>query len=180
MKIVAISGSLRKHSSNAALLRAVRRVAPAGVSIELYEGLDRLPHFNPDLDLEGQPPPASAAELRALLIASDGVVVSSPEYAHGVPGALKNLLDWLVSTGELAHKPVALLNASPSGGMYAQTSLVETLRTMGWRFVEEASLVTPFVATRIVGEIEDAETLGRIQAAVETFVRTAESALSSR
>ena len=171
MKLVAISGSLRKNSSNAALLRAVRRVAPEGVSIEMYESLDALPHFNPDLDVEGQQAPASVAELRALLIGCDGVVISSPEYAHGVPGALKNMLDWLVSTGELAHKPVALLNASPSGGMYAQTSLVETLRTMSWRFAEEASLTTPFLATRIAGEVEDAESLSQIRTSLEAFVR---------
>lgn len=148
MKIVAVSGSLRSESSNAALLRAVARVAPPGVEVVTYDGVGRLPHFNPDLDVEGTEPRAAVAELRALLTGSDAVVISSPEYAHGVPGALKNMLDWLVSTGELAGKPVALLNASPAGGTYAQAALVETLKTMDWRIVEEASLIEPFVTRR--------------------------------
>jgi len=171
VKLVAISGSLRGESSNAALLRAVERVAPAEVQVTIYEGLGQLPHFNPDLDAEGQQPPASVAELRALLTGSDGIVISSPEYAHGVPGVMKNLLDWLVSTGELVEKPVALLNASPSGGMYAQASLLETLRTMNWRVVDEASLVEPFVTRKIVGELTDPAALERLRTAVEAFVR---------
>ena len=176
MKITAISGSLRKRSSNATLLRAVARVAPADVSVVFYEGLERLPHFNPDLDGEEQLPPGPVAELRAQLIGSDAVILSSPEYAHGVPGALKNMLDWLVSTGELAGKPVALFNASPAGGAYAQASLVETLRTMNWRVVEEASLLEPFVASRIVAEIDDEAVLGRIRSALEALVRAAGAA----
>src|SRR5687768_3855814 len=112
MKIVAISGSLRSASSNGVLLRAAARIAPEDVSIVLYDGLGRLPHFNPDDDREGAEPPAEVGELRRLLIKADGVLISSPEYAHGVPGVLKNMLDWLVSTGELSGKRVALLNAS--------------------------------------------------------------------
>jgi chromate reductase, NAD(P)H dehydrogenase (quinone) len=171
VKIVGISGSLRRESSNAALLRAVARVAPAGVEVTIYEGLGELPHFNPDLDGEDQQPPAAVSDLRALLIGSDGILISSPEYAHGVPGVLKNLLDWLVSTGELVGKPVALLNASPAGGSYAQASLLETLRTMNWRVVDEGSLVEPFVTRRIAGELTDPAALERLRMAVEAFVR---------
>lgn len=169
MKIVAISGSLRSESSNAALLRAAARVAPAGVQVVAYDGVGRLPHFNPDLDAEGTEPPAPVAELRALLTGSDAVVISSPEYAHGMPGALKNMLDWLVSTGELAGKPVALLNASPAGGTYAQAALVETLKTMDWRIVAEASLIEPFVKRRIAGELTDGEALERLRVAIEAL-----------
>ncbi len=79
------------------------------------------------------------AELRTILAAADGVIVSSPEYAHGVPGSLKNALDWLVSSGELIDKPVLLLNAAPAGGTHAQESLRETL-TMLSANVLEASL----------------------------------------
>src|SRR5438034_9267292 len=106
--IVAICGSLREHSSNLALLQAAVRVAPAGVRIIIYDALGRLPHFNPDLDQEGAAPPPSVAELRHSLIVAAAVLISSPDYAHGVPGAGKNMLDWLVSTGELVGKPVAL------------------------------------------------------------------------
>jgi NAD(P)H-dependent FMN reductase len=135
MKIIAICGSLRAQSSNRALLQAAVKAAPEGMEVTIYEGLAGLPHFNPDDDEEGTTPPPAVAELRALLAAADGILISSPEYAHGVPGSLKNALDWLVSDGALVDKPIALINASPVGGQYAQASLVETLTTMNWRVV---------------------------------------------
>jgi chromate reductase, NAD(P)H dehydrogenase (quinone) len=130
MKIIAICGSLRAQSSNLALLRAATNL---GIDVQIYEGLASLPHFNPDDDVEGATPPPAVAELRTLLAEADGILISSPEYAHGVPGSLKNMLDWLVSDGALVDKPVALINASPVGGEFARDSLVETLRTMNWR-----------------------------------------------
>jgi NAD(P)H-dependent FMN reductase len=175
MTIIAISGSLRRNSSNAALLRAAARVAPEGVEIVLYDGVDRLPHFNPDLDEEGSAPPPPVAELRRILIDADAVLISSPEYAHGVPGALKNLLDWLVSTGQLVDKPVALLNASPAGGSHAQASLAETLRTMNWNVVEEACRTNPFVSRRIAGELDDDASLATLASAIAALARVAAS-----
>jgi len=130
MKIIAICGSLRSRSSNLALLRAAATIT---AEVEIYEGLATLPHFNPDDDAEGAAPPPAVAELRAMLANADGILISSPEYAHGVPGSLKNALDWLVSDGALVDKPVAVINASPVGGEFARDSLVETLRTMNWR-----------------------------------------------
>lgn len=162
MKIVAISGSLRAQSSNAALLRAAARLAP----VTIYEGLATLPPFNPDLDEEGVTPPPEVAELRQLLIEADAVLISSPEYAHGVPGVLKNMLDWLVSVGALERKRVALLNASPAGGTYAQASLLETLRTMNWNVVLEASRMEPFVTRRISGELTEEKALAELRAAL--------------
>jgi chromate reductase, NAD(P)H dehydrogenase (quinone) len=173
MKIVGISGSLRRHSSNAALLRAAARVAPDGAQIVTYEGLGELPHFNPDLDAEGERPPATVAELRALLIGADAILISSPEYAHGVPGAFKNMLDWLVSTGDLVGKPVALLNASPVGGEYAQASIVETLRTMNWNVVDDASLIQPFVRAKIRQELDDEQSLHTLRNAIAVLIRAA-------
>ena len=111
---------------------------------ETYDGLAGLPHFNPDDDEEGRPVPPAVAELRARVIAADGWVISSPEYAHGVPGSLKNALDWLVSCPELPGKPVLLLNASAAGGDFAQASLAETLRTMSLAVLEK-SLTRPFL-----------------------------------
>lgn len=170
MKLVALNGSLRSGSSNAALLRAAALVAPPGVDVVLYDGMGSLPHFNPDLDGEGDLPPAEVGTLRTLLESADGVLISSPEYAHGVPGALKNLLDWLVSDGALVDKPVALLNASPSGGRYAQESIAETLRTMNWRLIDGASLITPFVRRKIHGDLDDEEALATLRAALAKFV----------
>ena len=173
MEIIGISGSLRKHSSNAALLRAAARIAPQGVQVAMYEGLNGLPHFNPDLDEERATPPAPVAALRSLLIDADAVLISSPEYAHGVPGVLKNMLDWLVSTGELVGKPVALLNASPVGGSYAQAALLETLRTMNWKVVDDACRVEPFVSRKIAGELTDDAALAELASAVAALVRGA-------
>ena len=111
------------------------------------------------------------AALRRLLIDADAVLISSPEYAHGVPGVLKNMLDWLVSAGELVDKPVALLNASPAGGGYAQASLLETLRTMNWNVVEEACRVEPFVPRKISDELRDDAALRELATAIAALAR---------
>jgi NAD(P)H-dependent FMN reductase len=139
MRILAITGSLRRVSSNTTLIRAIQLLAPANVEITLYSGLADLPGFNPDL--EGAEP-SSVLAFRELLKKADGVFISSPEYAHGVPGTLKNALDWIVGSGELVDKPVALLNASPIA-RYAQASLRETITVMSARVIPEASLTIP-------------------------------------
>ena len=159
--IVAISGSLRAQSSNAALLRAAASVAPAGVDFVFYDGMGDLPHFNPDHDAEGSTPPEPVRRLRELLIGADAILISSPEYAHGVPGSFKNLLDWLVCVGELVGKPVALLNAAPVGGEHAQAAILETLRTMNWRVVDEACRIQPFVKRKGAPDDAALETLRR-------------------
>ena len=168
-RIIAISGSLRQRSSNTMLLRALASVAPPDVAVVLYDGLGALPHFNPDLDEEGTSVPTTVGDLRTLLIGADAIVLSSPEYAHGVPGTLKNMLDWLVSTGELVGKPVALLNASPAGGEYAQRALIETLRTMNWQVLESASRISPFVRQKIRDEMTDEETLGELRQVIDAL-----------
>lgn len=99
MRILAISGSLRAASSNTILLNAAAALAPENVEVVVYRGLGDLPHFNPHLD-KGPVPPA-VTDFRTQLGKSSGVIISSPEYAHGVPGVLKNGLDWLVASGEL-------------------------------------------------------------------------------
>jgi NAD(P)H-dependent FMN reductase len=171
--IVAICGSLREESSNSALLRAAASVAPAGTNVVFYTALGELPHFNPDLDEEGSTPLAEVQRLRELLIGADAILISSPEYAHGVPGAFKNMLDWLVSTGELVGKPVAVMNASPVGGEFAQASIAETLRTMNWRVIKEASRLEPFVKRKIAGEVVDEESLEVLRAAMRALLSAA-------
>jgi chromate reductase, NAD(P)H dehydrogenase (quinone) len=160
-RILAISGSLRSSSSNTALLQAVAALAPEEVHVVVYLGLSGLPHFNPDLDTENPPP--AVRDLRSQLLASDGVLISSPEYAHGVPGVMKNALDWLVRSGELYEKPVALINASPRAN-HAQASLVETLTTMTARLVPEACVTVPLQgknldASGICSDLEISRTL---------------------
>jgi NAD(P)H-dependent FMN reductase len=139
MRLLAISGSLRAASSNTAALQALAALAPAGVSVDLYEGLGDLPHFNPDLDAD---PPAAVLDLRARIGACDGLIICSPEYAHGVAGSMKNALDWLVPSVEFPEKPVALINASPRA-THAIAHIRETLATMSARLVDEACIDLP-------------------------------------
>ena len=140
MKFLAVSGSLRARSSNTALLEAAGLVAPAGIAVVLFRGLETLPHFNPDDDVE--PPPAAVAAFRAAVAGADALLFSTPEYAHGVPGVLKNALDWLVSGPEIIGKPVALLNPSPRS-TWAQASLREVLSVMSTRVVDAAFVTLP-------------------------------------
>lgn len=141
-KLLAISGSLRARSSNGEVLKAIASLDPATVEIVLYDELALLPHFNPDDDGEGSVPPPAVARLRDRVAWADALVISSPEYAHGVPGSLKNALDWLVSGPEMVGKPVGVLTTS-AWSMHAPASLVETLRTMSANVVGEAVRVVP-------------------------------------
>ena len=144
MRILAISGSLRAVSSNTAVLQAAQLLAPPDVEITLYERLGELPHFNPDLDIDGGSVPPAVLDLRARVGRADGLLISSPEYAHGVPGAMKNALDWLVASVEFPGKPVALLSAS-ARSIYVQAALVEILTTMSARLIADASVTVPVV-----------------------------------
>lgn len=137
MKIMGISGSLRTASVNTGLLKAAASLAPHDVEFAVYDALGNLPHFNPELDRE--PLPLAVADFRSQLNRSAGVVISTPEYAHGIPGVLKNALDWLVASGELYEKPIALFNPSPRT-TYAQASITETLTVMSARLIPEASV----------------------------------------
>jgi NAD(P)H-dependent FMN reductase len=177
MKIVAISGSLRARSSNAALLRAAAVVAPPGVEVDFYEGLSSLPLFNPDLDEEGMRSPAPVAELRARLAAADGLMLCSPEYAHGMPGALKNALDWLVSVGGLVGKPIVVINASPTSGEHAQAQLVEVLKTMSWHVVADGCLRIQFGRSALddEGRPRDPMIAALLRKSVEALVSAASS-----
>src|SRR5882757_9744983 len=170
MQILAISGRLRAASTNTTLLKAAVALAPENVSLNVYCRLSNLPHFNPDLDKE--PPPVAVAKFRSQLRKSAGVIFSSPEYAHGVPGVLKNALDWVVASGELYNKPVALFSASPRAG-YAQASLVETLTVMSARVVPEACIVVPLLGKNLrEDEIAAEPDLSRaVRSALKAFAR---------
>jgi NAD(P)H-dependent FMN reductase len=170
LRLLAISGSLRALSSNSALLRVAAEVAPDDVTIAQYDGLATLPHFNPDDD--GDPPPPSVLDLRTRVGAADGLLICSPEYAHGVPGSLKNALDWLVRSVEFPFKPVALINASALA-THAQASLTETLSLMNARIVTEACVTIPVTRNDVsaLGTIESGEIRGAVRDAVREFVR---------
>jgi len=158
MNILALSGSLRSRSVNTALLRAAARLAPPTMSITVFDGLGRLPLFNPDDEVRA---PDAVARLRRRVAVADALIIASPEYAHGVTGTIKNALDWLVAFEPFVHKPVAVLNAAPRAH-HADATLRETLRTMAAVVVEPASITLPLLGT---GFDEDAIVASRIIAA---------------
>lgn len=169
--LLAISGSLRARSSNQTLLRAGQLVAPADLTIALYEGLAHLPPFNPDDDYPPLRP--VVAEWRDRVTAADGLLISSPEYARGVPGAFKNALDWLVSDTRFFGKPVALWHAAPATrGDAAKAQLELILRTMSGRLIDAASITLPlqgqdWTAERVAA---DREMRGILRQALGAFV----------
>ena len=132
-RVLCLCGSLRRVSSNRAALEAAQVLAPASLRLEMHSGLGALPMFNPDVETGPLPPPVLA--LRAAVGHADALLVASPEYAHGVPGTFKNLLDWLVGALEFPGKPVLLLNASARGSHHAQDALMEVLTTMSARLL---------------------------------------------
>lgn len=145
MKILALSGSLRAASINSALLRAASRLAPEDMRITVFDGLGKLPLFNPDD--EGNPAPP-VIRFRAQVAQADALLIASPEYAHGVTGTIKNALDWLVSFEPFAYKPVAVLNASPRA-RHADAALRETLQTMAAEIVAAASVTLPLLGAHL-------------------------------
>lgn len=136
-RLLTVSGSLREGSSNTALLEAVALLSPPTARVTRYRELASLPAFNPDLEEGAAPVPDAVARWRESLAAADAVLFSSPEYAHGVPGVLKNALDWVVGSGELLGKPVGLLSASAASA-FAHPQLVEILRVMTADLVPDA------------------------------------------
>ncbi|MBN9494571.1 NAD(P)H-dependent oxidoreductase [bacterium] len=173
MNVLAICGSLRAESSNLEMLRAAQALAPSTIEVVFADGMGDLPPFNPDLDAEGALPPEGVAQWRAQVADADGVIISSPEYAHGVPGALKNALDWLVSTPALFEKPVLLVNAAAAGATFAQRSLAETLRTMNAN-VLDASLLEPFVKMRVTRLALDQEASAILRASMAALAAAIE------
>ena len=142
-KILAISGSLRASSYNTAALTALAAIAPTNVNVTLFAGLGDLPLFNPDLEACTIRP---VEVLRCALADADGLIIASPEYAHGVSGVLKNALDWLVAGEEFVHMPVALINTSPRAS-HAQAALREIITTMSGRIIEEACVSVPLLGS---------------------------------
>jgi chromate reductase, NAD(P)H dehydrogenase (quinone) len=127
VRILAICGSLQAKSTNLTLLQTAAASAPAGVEVVLFDGLRDLPHFNPDLEKAGEL--RSVKAWRRALADSDGLLIASPEYGHSLPGALKNGIDWVIGTGELERKVVAITAAvpGPERGRLGLRALKDTL-----------------------------------------------------
>jgi chromate reductase len=151
MRILTLCGSLRARSCNRSILRAYERLTPSRITIEHYERVGTLPHFNPDLDREGDAVPHEVAGLRRLVGAADAVIISTPEYAHGLPGSFKNALDWLVSDPAFPGKRIVILHVF-RGSSWALNSLREILTTMSASIVEAASVLLPLESNQLDDE----------------------------
>ncbi len=167
IRILGISGSLRAQSCNTALLHAVSVLAPDSVEVGVYGGLGGLPLFNPDLqDVE----PHAVTDFRARLRMADGILIASPEYAHGVTGAMKNALDWAVGGEEFVNKPVAFLNASPRA-THALAALKETVSVMSGRIIAKASISVPLLGSNLdaMGIVAHPEISASLRGAISAF-----------
>lgn len=176
MKVLALCGSLREQSLNASVLRSAADLADPAWQITLDPGLDRLPFFNADVEQTALP--ECAAGLRAAVQAADGLLIATPEYAHGTSGVLKNALEWLVGGGEIAGKPVALVSASPAltGGDNARAWLTQTLTVMG-AAVLPGGLRIPAATRKIAdGRVTDEPTLTELRALLDELARAVAAA----
>ena len=173
MNFLSISGSLRANSTNTSILKAAAELAPPAVTVSLYDGLDDLPHFSPERDVST--PPASVLHLRTLLREADAVLICTPEYIHGMPGVLKNMLDWIASSGEFVGKPVSVISAGPSdmGGSRAHALLHHTMDVLMAQLPLEASLIVPFVRQRLdaAGQVTDPVLTAELRSVMNTLVQ---------
>ena len=160
--IFAISGSLRIGSSNHTILQVLGKMVPSDINYTIYNGLSEIPAFDPGLDNET--PPASVAALRKQLASADAIIICTPEYAYGVPGALKNALDWTVSSASFSGKPTALITAS-TGGENAHEALIKILGAIDANLIRESTLLISFVRSKLDtrGNITDEETAGNLK-----------------
>lgn len=172
INLLAISGSLKSTSANTNILRVLAKLAPENVVMKVFEGLDELPHFNP----EAKEDIPAVVNFRQMIKNADGVIFSTPEYAFGVPGILKNALDWLVFSGELYEKPVIAISASPlfTGGDKALASLLLTLTALGTNKTNHSSLSIGNIKNKMneAGEITDAETIQLLVLILNDLVKT--------
>jgi chromate reductase, NAD(P)H dehydrogenase (quinone) len=127
IRVLGIVGSLGARSSNLTLLETAASVAPDGMEVMLYTGLGELPHFDPDVDPDDAP--SAVRALRQAIAASDAVLIAAPEYGHSLPGVLKNAIDWLIGSGELEQKVLAITASvpSPERGRQGLAALRQTL-----------------------------------------------------
>ena len=172
MKLLALSGSLRRGSYNTAAIEALAALAPADVEVVIGNIRD-LPLFNPDREEEHIP---ALAELKQDLTDASGIIIATPEYAHGISGPMKNALDWLVSGVEFPDKPIMLINTSPRAS-HALRALKEVLTTMSGNIIESALVSIPLLGSDLgkQGIVADPELSGRLKAGLAAFCGEIES-----
>lgn len=166
--ILAIPGSLRSGSTNHNILKHLGGLVPSDVEYSIYTNLALIPPFDPGND--DYYPPEPVFELRELLKLADGIIICTPEYAFGVPGQLKNMLDWMVSSGSLVDKPVALITAS-LGGEHAHASLRLTLGALSARVIDDANLVISFIRSKMDGDkVADEDLRKKLDEVLKVFL----------
>lgn len=166
-KVLAISGSTRQNSSNLQLLNAIKEIARDSFDMDIFNELDSLPHFNPDLDQHPVPQPVLA--FRNKIQEADGVLFCTPEYVFSLPGALKNAIEWTVSTTLFSEKPVALITASGLGAK-AHQALLLIMRTLYARFDASTTLHIPGIRPKVHDAgITDENTLHQVRELVKHF-----------
>ena len=168
LKILGISGSLRTDSSATKILKEAGALFPAEVSFEIYTQLEAIPAFNDSNTI-----PPVVHNFIELIANADAILFCIPEYAFGVPGALKNALDWTVSSTAFTNKPVALITAASSGDK-AHAALSLTLSALGTKMPAGCSLLIPFIRTKINGEgkVTDPVLLQSLQLTVDSLIQT--------
>jgi NAD(P)H-dependent FMN reductase len=178
VRLLLVTGSTRRGSTNTAALRAVHElVRPAGAETVLYEDMAALPHFDPDADHD--PLPAAVAALRAEIARSDAVVFCTPEYAGTLPGAFKNLLDWTVGGGEMDRRPVSWINVAPVGrGGGADATLSTVLGYVNAAVLASGGtrVTVPRAAVDDDGNVTDDGVLQELAAAFAAIVAQARAA----
>lgn len=169
-KVLAISGSTRRNSTNHSLLTAIAGMTADSLDITILGSIADLPHFDPDRNLEDVPDPV--VDLRQRLGKADGVIICTPEYAHGVPGSLKNAIDWTVSSSDFYQKPTVLITAS-SDGRFGHQGLLETLRVIEAKDVDQLQLLIQFIKTKVdgSGRIIDETTKKEVKQLMDKFIR---------
>ena len=183
MRVLAISGSLRRDSNNSALLRALREEAPAGVEVEVWDGLREIPPYDGDDDVV--PGPAQVEAFRSLVREADAVFFATPEYNSSIPGALKNALDWAsrpLATNAFRNKPVAVIGSSAGafGGVWAAAELRKVLAAMGAR-VTEVELAVGHAHDKLdeVGRLADDDVRDGLREALDTLLAETEPAFAA-
>ena len=179
IKLLGLSGSLRSGSFSTAILETLADHAPGGVALTVHSLAD-VPLYNQDLDTDQ--PPQGVAALRTAIAAADGLVIATPEFNYGLPGVLKNALDWAsrpYGAASLGGKPVVTLSSSPAftGGVRAQAQLNETLLAIGTRLIIRPQVVIGEVHTKIEeGRLVDRSSLDFALTAIADLVRSVEVA----
>ena len=170
-RIIAISGSIRNNSTNESILKVIANLYKEDLDIQIYDQIATLPYFNPDTDDAHISP--NVKHFRGLIEQADGVIICTPEYVFSLPGALKNAIEWCVSTTVFSKKPTALIVASASGEK-AFESLLLIMKTLEVDLGTDSALLIRGIRSKLNAqeEISDKDTFKEIEKLMNSFIKT--------